>query len=67
MVQKADKWRIYDIVRHEFVTDESYDEIVPSGVDMFIMSNEKEYLLKLSVPYNKRRQSFRIIPLDDDE
>ncbi len=67
MVQKADKWRIYDIVRHEFITDEAYDEIVPNGADMFMMSNEKEYLLEFSTPYNKNRQSFRIIPLDDEE
>ena len=66
MVQKSGKWRIYDIVRHEFITDESYDEIVPSGADMFMMSNEKEYLLEFSVPYNKRRQSFRIITLEGD-
>ena len=66
MVQKSGKWRIYDIVRHEFITDESYDEIVPSGADMFMMSNEKEYLLELSVPYRKSRQSFRIITLEDD-
>ena len=67
MVQKGNKWRIYDIVRHEFITDESYDEIVPSGADMFMMSNEKDYLLEFSVPYSKSRQSFRIIPLDDEE
>lgn len=67
MAQKGDKWRIYDIVRHEFITNEAYDEIVPSGADMFMMSNEKEYLLEFSTPYNKNRQSFRIIPLGDEE
>ena len=66
MVQKSGKWRIYDIVRHEFITDELYDEVVPAGVDMFMMSNEKDYLLEMPGPYNKRWQTFRIIPLDDD-
>lgn len=66
MVRKGDKWRIYDIVRHEFITDELYDEVVPAGVDMFMISNEKDYLLEMPGPYNKRRQSFRIITLEDD-
>ena len=66
MVRKGDKWRIYDIVRHEFITDELYDEVVPAGVDMFMISNEKDYLLEMPGPYNKRWQTFRIIPLDDD-
>ena len=67
MVRKEDKWRIYDIVRHEFITDESYDEVVPSGADMFMMSNEKDYLLEIPGPYSKSRQSFRIKPLEDED
>lgn len=67
MVRKGDKWRIYDIVRHEFITDELYDEVVPAGVDMFMISNEKDYLLEMPGPYNKLWQSFRIITLEDED
>lgn len=67
MVQKSDRWRIYDIECHEFITDKFYDEIIQSGVDMFVMSDDKrEYILEITVPYDKNHQSFRIIAFEDE-
>lgn len=67
MVRKSDRWRIYDIERHEFITDKSYDEIIQSGVDMFVMNDDKrEYILEITVPYDKNHQSFRIIAFEDE-
>ncbi len=67
MVRKSDRWRIYDIERHEFITDKSYDEIIQSGVDMFVMGDDKrEYILEITVPYDKNHQSFRIIAFEDE-
>ena len=61
MVQKSGKWRIYDIVRHEFVGSDSYTEIVPTGLEQFLMQNDNgEFLLDISKPYNRYHSSATI-------
>lgn len=64
-VQKSGKWRIYDIVRHEFVGNDSYTTIVPNDDQRFLMQNDKgKFLFDLSEPYSRDRLSATITAIN---